>query len=68
MQMDGVDPRRLGPALRPKYLTYLPASRDLAWPLLAGDLIALYIERPVKPGLAPHEAAQAIREQGGVVG
>ncbi|HET9427725.1 MAG TPA: ABC transporter ATP-binding protein [Allosphingosinicella sp.] len=41
MQLDGVDPRRLGPAMRPKYLTYLPASRDLAWPLLAGDLIAL---------------------------
>jgi predicted metal-dependent phosphoesterase TrpH len=33
-----------------------------------GDLIALYIERPIKPGLAPHEAAQAIREQGGAVG
>lgn len=33
-----------------------------------GDLIALYIERPVPPGLAPHEAASRIREQGGVVG
>jgi iron complex transport system ATP-binding protein len=41
MNLDGVDPRRLGPAQRPKYVTYLPASRDLAWPLLAGDLIAL---------------------------
>ena len=41
MSLDGTDPRRLGPTLRPKYLTYLPASRDLAWPLLAGDLIAL---------------------------
>ncbi len=34
----------------------------------AGDLIALYIERPIKPGLTPSEAAQIIREQGGVVG
>lgn len=41
LDLDGVDPRRLGPALRPKFMTYLPASRDVAWPLLAGDLIAL---------------------------
>lgn len=34
----------------------------------AGDLIALYVERPIAPGMAPHEAALAIREQGGVVG
>jgi predicted metal-dependent phosphoesterase TrpH len=34
----------------------------------AGDLIALYVERPIQPGLAPHEAAASIREQGGVVG
>lgn len=33
-----------------------------------GDLIALYVDKPIPPGLAPHEAAQAIREQGGVVG
>jgi len=41
VRIDGVDPRRLGPARRPHVLTYLPASRDLAWPLLARDLIAL---------------------------
>ena len=40
MSLDGTDPRRLGPTLRPKYLTYLPASRDLAWPLLAGGSTA----------------------------
>ncbi len=39
--LDGVDPRRLGPALRPSWLTYLPATRDLPWPLVARDLIAL---------------------------
>ena len=37
----GVDPRGLGPGQRPAYLTYLPASRDLPWPLKARDLIAL---------------------------
>jgi len=39
--MDGVDPRRLGPARRPNFLTYLPATRDVHWPLRARDLIAL---------------------------
>jgi hypothetical protein len=34
----------------------------------AGDLIALYVEKPIAPGMAPAEAAAAIREQGGVVG
>ena len=37
----GVDPRRLGPSQRPGFLTYLPATRDVPWPLLARDLIAL---------------------------
>jgi iron complex transport system ATP-binding protein len=41
MCLDGVDPRRLGPDQKAKYLTYLPATRDIAWPLVAGDLIAL---------------------------
>lgn len=39
--VNGVDPRRLAPAQRPHVLTFLPAARDLAWPLLARDLIAL---------------------------
>lgn len=34
----------------------------------AGDLIGLFLERPVKPGLPPHEAAAAVHEQGGLVG
>ena len=34
----------------------------------AGDLIALYVDQPIPPGLAPAEAARRIREQGGVVG
>jgi len=41
VSLDGVDPRKLGPAERPRAFTYLPASRDLPWPLLARDLIAL---------------------------
>jgi iron complex transport system ATP-binding protein len=41
VRIDGTDPRRLGPARRPSLLTYLPAARDIAWPLAARDLIAL---------------------------
>ena len=41
VDLDGTDPRRLGPAQRPQWLTYLPATRDVPWPLLARDLIAL---------------------------
>ena len=33
-----------------------------------GDLIGLYLERPVPPGLSPADAAAAIRDQGGLVG
>jgi iron complex transport system ATP-binding protein len=39
--VDGADPHRLGPARRPHLLTFLPATRDLPWPLIARDLIAL---------------------------
>jgi iron complex transport system ATP-binding protein len=41
VSLDGIDPRALGPAARSHAFTYLPASRDLPWPLLARDLIAL---------------------------
>lgn len=34
----------------------------------AGDLIALFVERPIPPGLAPADAAARIRDQGGAVG
>lgn len=41
MVLGGVDPRRVGPVRRPRLMTYLPAGRELPWPLLARDLIAL---------------------------
>lgn len=55
------------------------AARDAAPPELTvivgqevrtrgGDLIGLYLDRPIPPGLPALEAAQAIREQGGLVG
>ena len=34
----------------------------------AGDLIGLFLERAVPPGLSPAETAAAIHEQGGLVG
>ncbi len=39
--LDGSDPRRAGPAQRVRLMTFLPAVRDAAWPLLARDAIAL---------------------------
>lgn len=37
----GIDPRSTSIAERSRLLSYLPASRDVAWPLLARDVIAL---------------------------
>jgi iron complex transport system ATP-binding protein len=39
--IDGIDPRLLPPAQRQRLFSYLPASRDVHWPLAARDLIAL---------------------------
>jgi len=33
-----------------------------------GDLIAVFLDRPIESGLSPTEAIEAIREQGGLVG
>jgi iron complex transport system ATP-binding protein len=37
----GIEPRRLPPARRQRLFSYLPASRDIAWPLTARDLVRL---------------------------
>jgi len=39
--IDGVEIERQSPALRAALLSYLPASREIAWPLAGRDLIAL---------------------------
>ncbi|WP_165357617.1 ABC transporter ATP-binding protein [Sphingosinicella sp. CPCC 101087] len=41
VRIDGDDPWRAGPARRVRLLTYLPATRELRWPLLARDLVRL---------------------------
>ena len=41
VRIDGIDPRSLGPEQRARLFSYLPASRDIGWPLRAADLIAL---------------------------
>lgn len=33
-----------------------------------GDMIGLYLKEPIAPGMSPTETAQAIHEQGGLVG
>jgi iron complex transport system ATP-binding protein len=52
--IDGVDPATLPPARRVRALGYLPASRDLDWPLVARDLVGL-------GGADPQEIADMLR-------
>jgi len=47
VRIAGADPRAAGPVERSRLLSYLPASRDIAWPLTARDLIALGLPGPV---------------------
>jgi iron complex transport system ATP-binding protein len=51
VRISGADPRPAGPGARIQLLTFLPASRDVPWPLLARDLIALGGGTLVPPGL-----------------
>ena len=39
--IDGEDAGSVPPARRPHLMTFLPASRDLVWPIRARDLVAL---------------------------
>ena len=39
--IDGIDPAREPPERRLRLLSFLPASRDVAWPLLVSDYVAL---------------------------
>lgn len=41
VRIAGENPDRLAPAARKRLLAYLPASRDIAWPVAARDLIRL---------------------------
>ncbi|HEX8620912.1 MAG TPA: ABC transporter ATP-binding protein [Allosphingosinicella sp.] len=54
VRIDGLRPEDLGPARRRRLLSYLPASRDIAWPLTALDLVRL--------GAGADEAKEAMAE------
>jgi len=41
VEIDGIDPRPLRPEQRQRLFSYLPATRDIKWPLRARDLIGL---------------------------
>jgi iron complex transport system ATP-binding protein len=57
VRIGGVDPRSVGPAEKSRLLSYLPASRDIAWPLIARDLIALGL-----PATADHSSIEDISQ------
>ena len=46
VRVDGEDPEASGPGRRPYLTTFLPASRDLVWPISASDVIALGLPMP----------------------
>lgn len=56
VRIEGIDPRAAPPGPRARLLAYLPASRDVKWPLTARDLIALGGADPAEIG----EAAAAL--------
>ena len=41
VRIDGIEPAGLAPAARVRLLTFLPATKELRWPLAARDLVAL---------------------------
>jgi iron complex transport system ATP-binding protein len=41
VRIEGVEPALLAPEARKRLLAYLPATRDVAWPVTARDLVAL---------------------------
>ena len=46
VRMGGEELATAAPRRRPQLATYLPASRDLAWPISARDVVALGLPRP----------------------
>lgn len=50
VRVDGFDLARCAPRQRERLLAFLPASRDVAWPLPAADLVALGSVSPVARG------------------
>ena len=57
VRIAGADPRTAAPAERSRLLSYLPASREIAWPLTARDLIALGL-----PGGGEDSAIETVSE------
>jgi iron complex transport system ATP-binding protein len=53
VRINGIEPARAGPTGRIGLLTYLPATRELRWPLEARDLIRL-------GGAGPEEVEEAV--------
>ena len=55
LRIEGIDPHRINPPKRQRLLTFLPASRDVKWPLAAADLIRLGGEDDIEQVLADLE-------------
>ena len=49
LRVGGADPRALGPDARRRLIAYLPANREIAWPLAVRDVVALGLARGADP-------------------
>ncbi|HEX8669960.1 MAG TPA: ABC transporter ATP-binding protein [Allosphingosinicella sp.] len=59
VRLDGADPAAAGPEARKRLLAFLPASRELPWPVAARDLIRLGLPRTA-PERALDDTAAAL--------
>ena len=59
VRIDGQHPQRSAPDARKRLLSFLPASREIAWPLAARDIIGLGLPEGGTPGLLD-EAIEAL--------
>ncbi|WP_221791985.1 ABC transporter ATP-binding protein [Aquisediminimonas sediminicola] len=56
LKLGEIDLADLPPAVRMRHISFMPASRDIAWPMRARDVVALGLA----PGLAPNLIDQVL--------
>src|SRR3546814_11621078 len=62
VRIDGMYARSLGPGQRPRFCAYLPATREVAWPLTAADVAALGLADEDEPGRIDEVLAELDRK------
>src|SRR3546814_14302076 len=60
VRIDGMDARSLGPGQRPRFCAYLPATREVAWPLTSADVAPLGLADEDEPGSIDEVLAELV--------